>query len=360
MSETKSHFDEAKMNTFLDRVFRDISGTYTSLMCCIGDRLNLFKKLEAGGPMTMTELSKTAGINERYSKEWLNAMACAGYLEYDPSNQHYRLPPEHAPVLTEEGGPMFASGLYQSLFGEVKNMEKLVEVFKKGGGISLKEFDENEFVGTERTTASWFDNLLLQEWIPVVPHVKSKLENGAIVADVGCGRGRAIIKLAQAFPNSRFVGFDKIELGLEHARTQSVYTGVSDRLSFRQMDISKGFPPEEKYDLITTFDVIHDMVDPRSALKSIRQALKPDGTYLWLEINSKERLEDNYGTMGALFYGWSIMYCMTTSLAEGGEGLGTLGMPPSMVKKYCDEAGFSNVRKLPLDNSFNILYEVKP
>ena len=102
------------------------------------------------------------------------------------------------------------------------------------------------------------------------------------------------------------------------------------------------------------------MVDPRSALKSIRQALKPDGTYLWLEINSKERLEDNYGTMGALFYGWSMMYCMTTSLAEGGEGLGTLGMPPSMVKKYCDEAGFSNVRKLPLDNSFNILYEVKP
>jgi hypothetical protein len=280
MSETKAHFDETKANAFLDKVFKDISGTYTSLMCCIGDRLDLFKKLETEGPLTITELSKIAGINERYSKEWLNVMACAGYLGYDPPTQQYRLPPDYAPVLTEEGGPMFASGLYQSLFGEIKNMEKLIEVFKKGGGIPLKDFDENEFAGTERTTASWFENLLLQEWIPVVPDVKSKLE---------------------------------------------------------------------KY-----------MVDPRSALRAIRQALKPDGTYLWLEINSKDRLEDNYGAMGALFYGWSIMYCMTTSLAEGGEGLGTLGMPPSIVKKYCDEAGFSDVRKLPLDNPFNILYEVKP
>jgi SAM-dependent methyltransferase len=360
MSETKAHFDETKANAFLDKVFKDISGTYTSLMCCIGDRLDLFKKLEAEGPLTITELSKIAGINERYSKEWLNVMACAGYLGYDPPTQQYRLPPDYAPVLTEEGGPMFASGLYQSLFGEIKNMEKLIEVFKKGGGIPLKDFDENEFVGTERTTASWFENLLLQEWIPVVPGVKSKLEKGAIAADVGCGRGRAIIKLAKAFPNSRFVGFDKFEPGLDHARAQSVSAGVSDRVSFKQLDVSEGFPQEDKFDLITTFDVIHDMVDPRSALRAIRQALKPDGTYLWLEINSKDRLEDNYGAMGALFYGWSIMYCMTTSLAEGGEGLGTLGMPPSIVKKYCDEAGFSDVRKLPLDNPFNILYEVKP
>ena len=360
MSETRSHFDETKMNTFLDKVFGDISGTYISLMCCIGDRLDLFKKLEAEGPMTIIELSRTAGINERYLKEWLNAMACARYLEYDSSSQHYRLPPEHASVLTEEGGPMFASGLYQSLLGEVKNMEKMIEVFKKGGGIPLKEFDENEFVGTERMTASWFENLLLQEWIPAVPEVKTKLEKGAIVADVGCGRGRAIIKLARTFPNSRFVGYDIVQSSLEHAKNQSVSAGVSDRLSFKQMDISKGFPPEEKYDLITTFDVIHDMVNPHSALKSIRQALKPDGTYLWLEINSKDRLEDNFGAMGALFYGWSIMYCMTTSLAEGGEGLGTLGMPPSKVNEYCNGAGFNNVRKLPLDNPFNILYEVKP
>jgi hypothetical protein len=111
-------------------------------------------------------------------------MVCAGYLGYDPPTQQYRLPPDHAPILIEEGGPMLASGIYQTLFGEIKNMEKLIDVFKKGGGISLKEFDGNEFVGTERTTASWFENLLLEEWIPAVPDVKSKLEKGAIAADV--------------------------------------------------------------------------------------------------------------------------------------------------------------------------------
>ena len=360
MPEHKNiQINESKMNSFLEKVFGDISGTYVSLMCCIGDRLDLFKKLETSGPTTSQELSRIAGINERYAKEWLSAMACAGYLEYNATSQRFRLPPEHAPALTEEGGPRFVSGIYQRLLADVKNMEKMVQIFRQGGGITLEEFDENKFVGMDRMTASWFENLLLQEWIPTVPDVKTKLEKGALVADVGCGRGRAIIKLAQAFPNSKFVGYDIFEPAIEHAKSQSVSAGVSNRISFKQTDISKGFPPEEHYDLITTFDVIHDMTNPQAALRSIRQALKPDGTYLWLEINSKDRLEDNFGAMGALFYCWSIMYCMTTSLAEGGQGLGTLGMPPSKVKEYCNVAGFTHVRKLPLDNPFNLLYEVR-
>ena len=208
MPEHKNiQINESKMNSFLEKVFGDISGTYVSLMCCIGDRLDLFKKLETSGPTTSQELSRIAGINERYAKEWLSAMACAGYLEYNATSQRFRLPPEHAPALTEEGGPMFVSGIYQRLLADVKNMEKMVQIFRQGGGIPLEEFDENKFVGMDRMTASWFENLLLQEWIPTVPDVKTKLEKGALVADVGCGRGRAIIKLAQAFPNSKFVGY---------------------------------------------------------------------------------------------------------------------------------------------------------
>lgn len=368
MSETKEtvssnakNIDKTKANAFMDKVFGDITGTYISLMCCIGDRLDLFKKLEINGPATSIELSNISGTNERYTREWLNAMASASYLQYDPSSQRFRLPPEHSPVLTQEGGSMFVAGIYQQLLAETKNMQKLIELFKIGGGIALKEFDDNEFEGMERMTASWFDNALLQEWIPAVPEVKIKLENGALVADVGCGRGRAIIKLAQAFPNSRFVGYDVFEPVIRYAKSQSISAGISDdRVSFRQFDISKGFPEEERYDLITTFDVIHDMIDPLGALKAIRNSLKPDGTYLWLEINSKDKLEDNFGLFGTLFYCWSIVYCMTTSLAEGGEGLGTLGMPPSRVKEYCIKAGFRHVRMLPLDNPFNVLYEVKP
>jgi 2-polyprenyl-3-methyl-5-hydroxy-6-metoxy-1,4-benzoquinol methylase len=364
MSNTKTGvIDNTKSNAFLNKVFEDISGTYITLMCCIGDKLNLFKKLEANGPATSIELSRISGTNERYTREWLNAMACAGYLEYDPSGHTFRLTPDNASILTQEGGPMFVAGIYQQLLAETKNMEKLIEVFKKGGGISLKEFDDNEFVGMERMTAPWFENLLLQEWIPAVPDVKSKLERGALVADVGCGRGRAIIKLAQAFPKSQFVGYDIFAPVIDDAKSQAALLGILDnnRLSFQQLDVSKGFPEGQQhcYDLITTFDVIHDMANPLDALRAIYQGLKPDGTYLWLEINSRDRLEDNIGTMGALFYCWSIVYCMTTSLAEGGKGLGTVGMPQSKVTEYCREVGFSHVRKLPVDNPFNVLYEVK-
>jgi SAM-dependent methyltransferase len=169
------------------------------------------------------------------------------YLQYDPSSQRFRLPPEHSPVITQEGGPMFVAGTYQQLLAETKNMQKLIELFKIGGGIALKEFDDNEFEGMERMTASWFENALLQEWIPAVPEVKTKLDNGALVADVGCGRGRAVIKLAQAFPNSRFVGYDVFEPVIRYAKSQSISAGISnDRVSFRQFDISKGFPEEER------------------------------------------------------------------------------------------------------------------
>ena len=186
MPEDKNiQINESKMNSFLEKVLGDISGTYVSLMCCIGDRLNLFKKLETSGPTTIQQLSRIVGINERYAKEWLSAMTCAGYLEYATS-QRFRLPPEHGPAFTEEGGPKFVSGIYQRMLADVKNMEKMVQIFRQGGGIPLEEFDENKFVGMDRMTASWFENLLLQEWIPTVPDVKTKLEKGALVADVGC------------------------------------------------------------------------------------------------------------------------------------------------------------------------------
>jgi hypothetical protein len=154
VSPTTARIDKIKANAFMDKVFGDVTGTYISLMCCIGDRLDLFKKLEMNGPATSIELSNISGTNERYTREWFNAMASAGYLQYDSSTQRFGLPPEHSPVLTQEGGPMFVAGIYQQLLAEKKNMQKLIELFKNGGGIALKEFDENEFEGMERMTAS--------------------------------------------------------------------------------------------------------------------------------------------------------------------------------------------------------------
>ncbi len=178
------------------------------------------------------------------------------------------------------------------------------------------------------------------------------------MADVGCGRGRALVKLAQVFSNSRYVGFDVFGPTIDKATANAKAAAVDDRVSFRQLDVSKGLP--DQYDVITTFDVIHDAVDPLGLLRGIRKSLRPDGVYVCLDINCSDKLEENSGPLGAMFHGFSVLYCMTTSLAGGGAGLGTVGFHEPKVRELCTEAGFSGVRRVPLENPFNNLYEVRP
>jgi hypothetical protein len=210
-SSTKPTIDNAKLDSFKNKIFENLGDTYVTLLCAIGDRLNLFKDLATNGPATSQELAQRANINERYAREWLSALTCWGYLEFDLKNSRFILPPEHSPALANEGGPMFIAGAYQELFALVKNLNQLVDIFQKGGGIPIEEYDENKFAGTERLTAIWFENYLIQQWIPAIPDVQTKLEKGALVADIGCGHGRALIKLAQTYPNSRFVGYDSLD-----------------------------------------------------------------------------------------------------------------------------------------------------
>ena len=208
----------------------------------------------------------------------------------------------------------------------------------------------------DRFTASWHENHLLQEWIPAVPDVVRALEAGIDVADVGCGRGRAVTKIAQAFPKSKVVGFDIFEPNAAAAR-EIAREAAATNASFEVRDVSKGLPGT--YDLITTFDVIHDAADPRGLLRVIRESLKPGGTYLCLDINCSDKLDENVGPLGALFHGFSVLYCMTTSLAQDGEGLGTVGLHEHKLAELANEAGFTSCRKLALENPFNNLYELK-
>ena len=361
---TQQAFDQEKMEAFVGKVLGDTTGLTVTLMTYLGDRLGLFKEMAKNGAVTSDDLATHAGISERYAREWLSAMACAGYVEYDPAATRFNLPLEHAPVLAEENGPAFFGGVHAMLVGMMGVLEKLEQAFRDGKGVPQSAYANEMWCGLERFTNTWFENLLLQEWLPAVPDVEAKLNNGATmagvagVADVGCGNGRALIKLAQAYPQSRFVGYDNYEPAIEAATAKADEAGVSDRVSFKQLDVVSGFP--EQYDLITTFDVLHDMADPKGALRSIREAMKPEGTYLLLEINSSDKLEGNLGPIGALFYSVSVLYCMTSSLAQEGAALGTCGLPEVKVKEFCEEAGFSNVNRLPVENPFNILYEVKP
>ena len=350
--------DQAKMEAFVHKVLGDTSATLTTILAVLGDRLGLFKDLAAHGPATSDELASRMGMNERYAREWLGGMASAGYLEYEPATRRFTLPPEHAPALAQEGGPVFFGGIYQELPAVTGVLDQLTIAFRAGGGVPQSAYNDQMWDGLERFSSIWFENLLTPQWLPAMPDVQAKLEHGAQVADVGCGRGRALIKLAQTFPNSRYMGYDVFGPTIERAMANARAAGVADRVRFAQRDVSKGLP--EQYDVITTFDVVHDAVDPVGLLRTIRQGLRVDGVYVCLDINCSEKLEENSGPLGALFYGFSVLYCMTTSLAGGGMGLGTLGFHEPKVRELCAEAGFSHVRRVPLDNPFNNLYEIRP
>jgi SAM-dependent methyltransferase len=353
---TNVQVDEQKVHEFVGKVLTDTSGLTTTILAALGDRLGLFKTLAARGPATSAELAKAASINERYAREWLGGMASAGYVRYDPATRRFALPPDHVPVLAQEGGPVYFGGIHQMLLGSFGVLDQLTTAFMEGGGVPQPAYSEDWWAGMERFTAGWFENLLLQQWIPAMPRVREALERGAAVADVGCNRGRALIKLARAFPRSRFVGYDVFQPAILPATERATAAGVGDRVRFEHRDVSKGLP--EQFDVITTFDVIHDAVDPLGLLRAIRQALRPGGTYVCLDINCSDKLEENAGPLGAMFHGFSVLYCMTTSLARGGAGLGTVGLPESKLKELATEAKFGSVRRVPLENPFNNLYEV--
>lgn len=344
---------------FSEKVFTDFSGTMVTILCALGDRLGLFKILASKGPVTSSELAKESGLNERYIREWLFGLGSAEYLEYDSDTQRFALPGEFAPVLAEEAGPYFMGGGYQQLLGLWGALGQVMKAFRKGGGISMDAYDDNWWVGLERDSASYFNHALVQEWIPALPELEIKLKKGISVADIGSGYGRAIINLAKAYPNSRFVGYDVHGPSVTAALEMAQKAGLQDRVSFKQLKLPNESLPEE-YDLITCFDVIHDTTNPRGVLKAIRNALKSDGTFFMLEIKSADNYEKNKGAIGTVLYGYSVLYCMPTALLDDGEGLGTMGMPPGRVTELCTEAGFSSVKLLPFEDEFHNIFEIKP
>jgi 2-polyprenyl-3-methyl-5-hydroxy-6-metoxy-1,4-benzoquinol methylase len=353
---TQQAIDQAKADAFVGKVLADTAALAVTVMSSIGDRLGLFKNLAQQGPATSEELAERARVNERYAREWLSAMASAGYLEYDPASRRFTLPPEHVPVLAQEGGPVFFGGVQEEIVGLAGPVNRLMQAFRDGGGVPMEAYDPSTWEGVARFTSGWFENLLVPVWLPAMPEVQAKLERGALVADVGCGHGKAPIKLAQTYPQSRYVGYDNFAPSIEQAKANAEAAGVTDRVRFEHRDVSKGLP--EQYDVITTFDVVHDAVNPRGLLRAIRNGLKPGGRYVCLEINSSDRLEENIGLLGAFFYSVSVLYCMTSSLAHHGEGLGTVGLPEPKIRELCAEAGFGHVRRVPMENPFNILYDV--
>ncbi|HXX14972.1 MAG TPA: class I SAM-dependent methyltransferase [Candidatus Eremiobacteraceae bacterium] len=287
MATPQRAIDQAKQEAFVHKVFGDTSATMTTLLASIGDRLGLFKDLAANGPGTSTEIGGRTGTNERYMREWLGGMTAAGYVEYDAPSSCFSLPAEHAAALVAEGGPFFFGGAYQMIPALVAVFDQVIEAFRQGGGVRQGSYPSAVWDGIERFSAGWFNNLLLQQWIPAMPAVQSKLQSGARVADVGCGRGGALIKLAQAFPACRYFGYDIYGPAVDEATDRAKAAGVQHLVTFQQVDVANGLPGE--YEVITTFDVVHDAVDPLGFLKALRRALAADGVYVCLDTNCSDK-----------------------------------------------------------------------
>jgi 2-polyprenyl-3-methyl-5-hydroxy-6-metoxy-1,4-benzoquinol methylase len=356
MTSEAGALDHEKLKAFLVQAVNDVGTATLGALSFIGDRLDLFKAMASAGPVTIEELAKRTRLHQRYLREWLNAMTAARYVVHDAASGTYALPPEHAAVLAEETSPFFVGGFLEMIVPAVMQAPKLVKAFRSGKGVPQSAYPPEMFEAIERSSAPWYRHKLTKHWIPVMPDVKAKLEAGGSSLDVGCGSGRAAIAIAKAFPRARVFGYDNHAGSIERARANARAEGVEKRITFKVLDAKRMRGP--KFDFITTFDVVHDSAHPLALLKAIRRALVPDGTYLMLEMNCSANVDENINFVGKLLYTVSTLYCMTQSLAQNGEGIGA-AMGEPKARELAEAAGFREFRKLPIEDPFSVLYELR-
>jgi SAM-dependent methyltransferase len=344
--------DRNRVRDFARKVF----GLYTSglltLLMDIGHKTGLFEVM-AQGPGSSQEIAARAGLHERYVREWLAAMATGAIVEYDAASQAFTLPPEHAVCLTGTSSRNLAA-TSQFLPMLAKRLSGVTECFQTGGGVPYDEF-RPDF--TEAMDASWrllYDGLLIKGFLPAVPGLPERLQAGIRVADIGCGTGHAINVMAAAYPKSTFVGYDLSREATSRATAEAHDMGLQNA-SFEVLDVTQ-LPAEPKFDLLTSFDAIHDQRDPATTLKCIAAALAPDGLYLMIEPKASSYLEDNIGNPFAPYiYGMSVLHCLTVSLAEDGMGLGT-AWGEQTARRMLGEAGFTAIEVVDAPGPQNSIY----
>jgi 2-polyprenyl-3-methyl-5-hydroxy-6-metoxy-1,4-benzoquinol methylase len=347
--------DQAKVEQFLGRVLEDIGAATRGAMSYIGDKLGIFRAMAASGPVTVEELARKTELDARYLREWLGAMTTADYVKYDPIGRTYLLPAEHALPLADENFPFFIGGFMQLIIPVITMAPKVAEHFKSGKGVTQAEYPTETWEGMERASAPGYQHKLVQVWLEAMPEVKRKLEAGGTAVDVGCGGGRAAITLAQAFPQATVHGYDQHAGSIERARANARQAGVAERVRFEVLD--GGALPAGRFDFVATFDVVHDAVDPVGLLRSIKQALTPGGTYLMMEMNASGEVHENINPVGRMLYSVSTLYCLTTSKAHGGAGIGAcMGEPKA--RELARQAGFGSFEKLPIEDPFQVFYKL--
>jgi SAM-dependent methyltransferase len=344
--------DKQRTQEFARKLFGLYTGGMLTLMVDIGHKTGLFESA-AKGPGTSQEIADRAGMNERYVREWLCALATGGVFEYDAASRTFSLPPEHAVCLTGTSSRNLAPA-GQGLPMLARRLPKIVECFKNGGGVPYSEY-RPDF--TEFMDASWrllYDGLLIKGFLPAVEGLPERLESGIRAADLGCGTGHAVNVMARGYPKSTFVGYDIGEDAIARARAEAREMGLVNA-RFEVLDVTR-LPAEPKFDLLTSFDAIHDQRDPAAVLRRAAGALAPGGVYLMIEPKASSNLEENIGKpFTPYMYGVSVLHCMTVSLAEGGAGLGT-AWGVGAARRMLAAAGFRSVEVVDAPGPQNSIY----
>ncbi len=352
-----AELDENKLNEFVGKMLGDLGGAFSVPTVRLGFRLGLFEALDQGGPATAGRLAERAGgLAERYVREWALAQAANGYVDYDPVTEAFSLSPEQAMVFAAKESPVYLAGAFDLAAAMIEGEAKVENAFRTGGGVRWGDSAGCLFCATGAFFRPGYVNNIVQNWLPALDGVEDKLKAGAKVADIGCGVGFSTLLMAQAFPNSRFVGFDFHEPSVEEARRHAQSHGLSERVSFEAASVKE--IKDSGFDLVTAFDCLHDMGDPRGCARHMRRILNDDGTWMIVEPIAGDRAAENLNPVGRLYYNASTMICVPTSLdQEVGEALGAQA-GEARLSEVIREGGFTRVRRAT-EGPFNMVLEAR-
>lgn len=353
---TTTPIDEEKLDAFVGRFVQDLGAVGHAATVLLGDRLGLYRAMGESEWLTPAELAERTGTEERHVAEWLAAQTASGYTDYDPGARRFRLPPEQAFALTNEYNPVFVPGGLQVGAAMIKGVDRIAEAFRSGAGLPWGEQDHELFEGTERFFRPGYLANLTTSWIPALDGVEEALQRGGSVADIGCGHGASTIIMAEAYPESRFLGFDVHGPSIAGARSAAAGADVGDRCSFEVAGATDY--PGDDYALVALFDSLHDMGDPQGALRHIRRSLGPDGVVMLVEPNAGDRLEDNLNPIGRTYYSGSTMLCVPNAKSQHAHDALGAQAGEARLREVATGAGFEEVERVA-ETPFNIVLQLR-
>ena len=348
--------DQARLESFVMRAISDVAAAYGGVMVSLGSKLGLYKAMVGAGPISSRELAARSGCAERYVREWLNAQAASGYIGYHAVSDTYELSPEQAMVLADEDSPVYMPHAWNVPASMWFDEPKTIEAFRTGKGVAWGEHEGRLHCGVAAFYRNGYRSNLVPAWLPALDGVVEKLADGIDVADVGCGFGHSTVLMANAFPQSRFYGFDVHAASIDEARRNAAQAGVAQQATFevaRAVDY-----PDRKYGLICFFDCLHDMGDPVAAARYAGEVLAPDGTVLLVEPFANDRVEDNLSVAGQLYYAASTTICCAHAISEGGKLVLGAQAGEARLAEVFRKAGFTHFRRAA-ETPFNLILEVR-